>query len=110
MKPDLALFYVPCSNFEEAHRIGNSLLDYGFIACANIIPSMTSLYVWEGKKEEANEAILILKTDRAHRERLREEVMKRHSYSCPCILEIEAASLNQNYQDWLLESLKSKKP
>ena len=56
MKPDLSLFYVPCASFEEARGIGQSLLDDGLIACANIIPSMTSLYVWEGKREEATEA------------------------------------------------------
>lgn len=109
MKPDIAVFYVPCSDFEEARHIGSDLLDEGFIACANIIPSITSLYVWQGKKEESNEAVLILKTDRSRRDSLREEIARRHSYSCPCILEIEPASLNQGYEDWLLDSLKDKK-
>ena len=53
--------FVTASSMEEAKKISSELLNSGIIACVNIIPSITSMYVWEGKLEESNEIMMIVK-------------------------------------------------
>ena len=53
--------FVTASSMEEAKKISSELLNRSIVACVNIIPSITSMYVWEGKLEESNEIMMIVK-------------------------------------------------
>src|SRR5215469_1438485 len=79
------IVYVTASNAGEARRIGRTLVEERLAACANITAPVTSIYWWEGKVEEASEAVLILKTTEARLEALVSRVKALHSYDCPCI-------------------------
>jgi len=65
---------------------------------------MTSLYWWNGKIEEAKETVLIAKTTKKLFSRLSKKVKSIHSYSVPCILQIEITDGNKEYVKWLMES------
>lgn len=41
------------------------LVNAKLAACVNIIPSVQSIYFWEGKVEEGNELLLMVKTRKA---------------------------------------------
>ena len=47
----LVLIYATFPSAAEAERIGGHLVDQGLIACVNIFPGMTAIYVWEGKRQ-----------------------------------------------------------
>ncbi len=51
--------YMTTGNLEEAQKIGCELVSAGLAACVNILPRMNSIYVWEGKLEEASEVVMI---------------------------------------------------
>ena len=50
------LIWCPFPDEGEARRVAGTLLDEGLIACANIVPGMISLYVWQGKRGEARKS------------------------------------------------------
>ena len=107
MLKNLRLVYITTENKEEAFSIGKEIIENDLAACVNIIPGMSSIYKWEGKIEEANEVILIAKTHTSKMQELTEFVLETHSYECPCIISLNIAENegNQDYLNWLLESM-----
>lgn len=104
----MILYYIPCPNKESAEKIAGTLLSEKLIGCANIIPGMTSMYWWEGKIETSSEYILILKTLQSPdaQKNLEKRVQELHPYSVPCLMALPVASINQEYKNWLEQSLK----
>lgn len=99
--------YITTKNKSEAEKIGRALLATRLAACVNIFDTMTSLYWWKGKIQNEKEAVLIVKTTRALFPKISEKVKSLHSYSCPCILQIQITDGNKKYMKWLMENLKS---
>jgi periplasmic divalent cation tolerance protein len=93
--------YVTCPSKEEALHIARTLMAEHAIACANILPDMTTLYRWEGAVHEAEEAVLVLKTRADLAERVTERVKALHSYECPCVAVLPVVAGNLAYLDWI---------
>lgn len=100
-----SIIYITTSNSEESEKIAKTLLKEKIVACANIIPQMNSFYWWEGKIEEDEESILILKTRKDHLDRVITRVKEIHSYDIPCILEIKVKSASSEYLKWLEDQM-----
>ena len=95
------IVYVTASDQSEARRIGRTLVEERLAACANILEPMNSIYWWEGKVQEASEAVLILKTTQARLEALVNRVKALHSYDCPCIEAWPVAAGYRPFLDWV---------
>lgn len=104
----LTLLYLTCPNKEEALQIAQKLIAARLIACANILPNMTSVYEWQGELCVEEEVVLILKSTVDNFEAIKEEVVSLHSYEIPCILSLSVLDAHPPYRDWLLERLKHK--
>ena len=87
----------------EAERIGRELVERRLCACVNILPSMVSLYWWQGAVERGDEAVMIIKTRAALAEPVRAAVRQLHSYTTPAILVLPIESVDPDYGDWLLK-------
>ena len=61
MNGEFSTLFVTASSTEEAKKISYELLKTKLVACVNIIPQVTSLYIWEGKQEESNEVLMMIK-------------------------------------------------
>jgi len=96
---DFIFIYITNPTKEEARKIAKHLLKKKLIACGNIFP-INSLYWWEGEIADENEFVLIAKTIEANFEKVKREVEKIHSYTCPCVIRILVSS-NEKYLDWL---------
>jgi periplasmic divalent cation tolerance protein len=93
--------YATAGDAAEAERIGRAVVSERLAACANILPGMRSIYWWQGKMEEAAEAVLILKTTRERVAALVARVRALHSYDCPCIEALEVADGNPEFLAWV---------
>ena len=93
--------YMTAASKDEATRIGRELVSARLAACVNIIESMNSIYRWEGKVEEAVEAVLIAKTMESKVPQLIETVKTMHGYSCPCIISLPIDAGNSEYLEWI---------
>lgn len=69
-----------------ASRIGRLLVEARLAACVNVIPVVKSIYRWQGKIEEENEATLLIKTRVALVPALTDAVKAAHPYAVPEVL------------------------
>ncbi|ACX51214.1 CutA1 divalent ion tolerance protein [Ammonifex degensii KC4] len=102
---ELVWVYVTCADEDEARRLARELVEERLAACANVIPGLFSTYWWEGKREEAREAALILKSTAARVEKLMAEIRARHSYSTPAILVLPVLAANPEFARWVKETV-----
>ena len=94
---------VTVNSEETAEKITEALLDSHKAACVNIVQDVDSHYWWKGKKESAEESLLIIKT----RAELLDDVVKlvkaNHPYSVPEIIALPIIGGNDEYLKWIEE-------
>ena len=103
--PTMALVYCPCPDLDAAKRLGHQLLDARLAGCINILPAMTSLYHWEGAREEAAETVLIVKTSAEKAGEAQALVEREHPYDVPAVLILHLHHVNRDYREWLLAAM-----
>jgi len=96
--------YIVAADAVEARLIGKILVEERLAACVNILPHMESWYFWEGKLENAQEAVLLAKTRSGLQDRLLHRVKEIHSYSSPCILFLPITGGLPAYLEWSLRA------
>ena len=90
---------------EEGEKISRSLVGKDLAACVNIIPSVQSVYKWEGKTNTDNELLLIIKGRTDNLEALEKEVLQLHSYDTPEVISFSIDKGNKAYLNWLSNTL-----
>lgn len=105
---DIRWVYMTAPSLEEALRIGRELVAAGLAACVNAIPGMRSVYLWEGKVEEASEAVLVAKTTAERMEALSAAVKRLHPYACPCVLGLTVQEGLAPFLDWIRQSVRDR--
>ena len=100
-KASLCFIYTTFANLEDAERVGGELVERRLAACANIFPSMISIYEWAGKLEHSNEVAVLLKTTPQMRAVLMRALEKMHPYETPAVIAIDAADVTNAYLTWV---------
>jgi periplasmic divalent cation tolerance protein len=101
MPHDTLVVLVTASSEEEAETIGKAMVEETLAACANIIPSVTSIFRWEGKTEREAECLIILKTRRRLLDHLIERVRDLHSYEVPEVIAVPVVGGSEAYLEWV---------
>ena len=102
----LVLIYSTYASLAEAERIGEALIDRGLAACVNIFPGMTSIYLWEGKRQRESETAMLIKTRQAVAATVIAEVRALHSYSNPAVVALPIVDGSPDFLDWILAQTK----
>ena len=90
-----------CSSREEAESIARQLVDQRLAACVSVVPSVGSIYRWQGAVERAEEVLLIVKSSRALFGQLRARIELLHSYSTPEIVALPIVDGAEAYLNWM---------
>jgi periplasmic divalent cation tolerance protein len=98
---DKIVVFCTCGSPEEAETLARMLVERRLAACVNIVPSLRSIYRWQGKIEDAAEWLLLIKTSRARFEELSETLRAAHSYQVPEILALPAIAGSPDYLAWI---------
>lgn len=88
---------------DTARRVARALVDERLVACASLVPGVTSLYRWEGAVEEAAEVLVVMKTRAELVPRLAARAAELHPYQVPEVLALEVDGGLSAYCRWVLE-------
>jgi periplasmic divalent cation tolerance protein len=89
---------------DRAASIARVLVDEGLAACVNIVPGVRSIYQWDGKLQEDDEVLCLIKTRPAVFERVRDRILALHPYEVPEILAFAVDDGSATYLEWLKKS------
>jgi|SRR4029077_4165494 periplasmic divalent cation tolerance protein len=87
---------------EIARRISNQLVSERFAACANILPSIESIYRWKGKIESGNETLVLFKVSEERQSAFQEKLRSLHPYDVPEIIFVPVVSGLPEYLQWVV--------
>lgn len=93
------------STFEEADTLAGKIVESRLAACVQILPQMTSVYVWEGKTQRESESLLLIKTLPEKWDELSEFISANHTYDVPEIVAIRSEEVSEPYRKWITEIL-----
>jgi len=90
---------------DEAKRLARAFVDEQLAACVTLVPSVRSIYRWEGKVEDSTETLLLIKTGAEQLAALEARLHELHSYDTPEFLALRVEAGSRGYLDWMLANL-----
>lgn len=91
---------------ENAPQLARALVEDRLAACVNIVPSVRSIYSWQGKIEDESEALLLIKTSALLMEKLTHRIRSLHPYTVPEVIGVALTGEgNSDYLRWLSDSV-----
>jgi periplasmic divalent cation tolerance protein len=89
----------------EAHELASKIVDQKLAACVQVLPPMTSYFLWKGKTEKAAEHLLLIKTLEENFDALSDFLNSEHSYDVPEIVAVKVERVSEAYGAWMKETL-----
>lgn len=103
---EFVVVYVTVGSSEEADRLARALIEERLAACVNRIKSVQSIYRWQGRVEQSEEELLVIKTKRNLFASVQKKVQELHSYSVPEIIALPILEGSEDYLKWLEEQFR----
>lgn len=97
----VVMIYATFPDRDAALTVGRRLVEQGYCACVNVLPAMTSVYVWNGATETSDEAVLIAKLAAAGAERAVAYILANHPYETPAVLVLPVSGGSPDYLAWI---------
>lgn len=94
-------------SLDEARKISRHLVQERYVACAQIIPWIESVYMWNNQVETGQETKITMKTRIENYEAIKEIIKQSCTYEVPEITFIRIDGGNKEYIDWLQETTRS---
>jgi periplasmic divalent cation tolerance protein len=98
---DALVVLVTAPSAEKAAAIARALVEERLAACGNVVPGVRSIYRWEGRVQEDDEVLLVLKTTGRRFEALRDRVLQLHPYEVPEVLALPVEAGSEKYLAWV---------
>ncbi|MBC8123197.1 MAG: divalent-cation tolerance protein CutA [Gemmatimonadaceae bacterium] len=95
---------------ETGLAIARNLVEERLVACAQLLPAMTSVYIWQETVQQETEHLLILKVPSAGYTQLEAALRQLHPYEVPEIIAIEASRVVDSYLVWATGAASSTTP
>ena len=76
-------------------------------ACVQILPEISSVYVWEGKVQKETEHLLLIKTLPEKYDELEAFITANHNYEVPEIVAVDVEKASGPYLAWIRDVLGS---
>lgn len=92
-------------SLDEARKVSRYLVQERLVACAQIVPWVESVFMWNNKLDTVQESKIILKTRLDNYDKIREIIERNSQYEVPEITWMKIDGGNKPYLDWLSESL-----
>lgn len=84
-----------------ARALARRLVEERLIACANVVPAVTSIYRWEGEVRDEAEVLVVMKTTRDRMPEVESRIAELHPYDVPEVLGLPSSGGSRPYLDWV---------
>ena len=88
------------SNKNDAIIFANKIVKQQYSPCVQIFPSIKSVYQWEGKVNNEEEILLLIKVRNEYEQKLILWINQNHPYKVPEIVSINSKLINKKYISW----------
>ena len=106
MSADFLVVLCTCPTREVASAIATAVLEERLAACVNQLPGIKSLYRWEGRIEDDEELLLLIKTTSQLFPALEEMIRDLHPYDIPEIIGLPLTVGSKDYLAWIRNSVR----
>lgn len=97
----VVMIYATFPDRETALAVGRDMVEQGIAACINVLPGMTSVYLWKGATETSDEAVMIAKLAAEGAERAVAHILANHPYETPAVLVLPVEGGSADYLAWV---------
>lgn len=97
----IRIVYMTADSVEQARKLAELAVSLRLAACANIQPSIESVYHWNGAVQTDSETAVIFKTTDEAAQALMNLLKKNHTYDCPCLISWKVDLGSPEYLQWL---------
>ena len=98
---DAIVVMTTLASTDEAVKLVRALLERRLVACGTVLPGGRSLYRWQGKIADEQEAVVLLKTRSARLETLERAIAALHPDKGPGLLALPVTAGNAKYLEWI---------
>ncbi|WP_456417841.1 divalent-cation tolerance protein CutA [Thiolapillus sp.] len=102
---DNLLVLCTCPDGNVAEYLANTLVERKLAACVNIAGAIRSVYPWQGKIQQDNEVLLLIKTTAAGWANLEQALLELHPYDVPEIIAMPIVAGSKDYLNWVGENV-----
>lgn len=95
------MIFCTCPDQDSAERIAHHLVANRLVACVNLLPGVRSIYRWQDQIEQAQEHLLLIKTQKTSFERVQQAIEQMHPYEVPEIIAVPIEQGAERYLKWI---------
>jgi len=88
---------------DSARQLAQTLVSEGLVACVNVLPGLQSIYRWQGKVEQSDEVLLLIKVPEAGYEAVQQRLKTLHPYQVPELIGLPVVKALPEYVQWAHE-------
>ena len=100
---DVLVVYCTVPDAAAADKVADAVIGPRLAACVNIVPSVTSVYRWQGAVQRDAETLLLIKTTAGRLDALTAAIKAAHPYEVPEVLAVPAAGGSPAYLKWVVD-------
>lgn len=102
---DILIVLCTFPDLGKARETATALVESQLAACVNLIPTIESIYRWQGKIETSAEVLAVFKTTPKAWERFEARLRELHPYAVPEIVAVRPEQVSAEYSRWVVESV-----
>ena len=97
----MLVVFTTAPTVEEANDLASKIVEEKLAACVQILPPMTSYFFWEGRIQQENEHLILVKTLEEEYSALEKFLIENHSYDVPEVVAVRAEHVSGAYLSWM---------
>ena len=95
---------------DDAERLGEALVVERLAASCSVVPTVHSVYYWEGQLQRGHEALLLIKTLESRADAVEKFMREHHSYEVSEMIRVPIEGRYSPYLNWLEKQVTQPRP